>query len=182
LQASRSSIFSIFTFTVVAYSAILSVSRILALWHNYHAPLSVVYALESQELPRLLNISGMLPPPPVLTEAEANRINNYPDEGLRLDLSPIKDFDLTLCVAKEWHRFPGHYLVPEGVRVEFAKSEFDGLVPGKFTPVAAGESGLAAVGARALGTRVVPQDQNDLNRAEPSHYVSLHPRLHALHY
>ena len=115
-----------------------------------------------QELPRLLNTTGLLPVyPDSLPE----------DERPRIDLSPIKEFNLTLCYGKEWHRFPGHFLIPNGIRVEFVKSEFDGLLPGHFV-----EDPLAIKPLKSNfwpwpQTRYTPNGFNDLNREETSHYV-----------
>ncbi|KAI8912704.1 Alg9-like mannosyltransferase family-domain-containing protein [Gorgonomyces haynaldii] len=36
---------------------------------------------------------------------------------------------LNVCVGREWYRFPSHYFVPEGMRIGFLKTEFDGLLP-----------------------------------------------------
>ncbi|KAJ7459090.1 glycosyltransferase family 22 protein [Mycena galericulata] len=176
-RASQSTIFRTFTSSVVIASAAISISRILALTLYYHSPLSVVYAFQVEELPRLLNDSGLLPIYPPGT----------PEEDIpRIDLSPVKDFNLTMCVSKEWYRFPGHYLVPTGVRVDFVKSEFDGLLPGHF-----GEGEIKQVfwendiltawwnkpatwyGWSRPETRRVPAGMNDLNREQPSYYVSV---------
>lgn len=162
-KASKSSIFKNFTFSVVVGSTLLSFSRILALWKYYHAPLTVAYVFEAEELPRLLNVTGFLPVPPPNTNA---------DDLPRIDLSPIKQFDLRLCLGKEWYRFPGHYLVPDGVRVDFVKSDFDGLLPGHF-----GEGGVKATEVSKWwirdDTRTIPRGLNDLNREEPKHYVRI---------
>jgi alpha-1,2-mannosyltransferase len=166
-RASQSKIFRNFTFTVVVASSILSLGRILALWEYYHAPMTVAYALETYELPRLLNDTGLLPPAPPGVS---------PDDLPRIDLAPIREFNLTLCVGKEWYRFPGHYLIPDGIRVGFVKSEFNGLLPGQF-----GEGGdMRTVQGPGSAwwtreeTRAVPGGLNDLNREEPSHYVRFH--------
>ncbi|KAG6910519.1 hypothetical protein DXG01_009938 [Tephrocybe rancida] len=161
-RASQSMLFSRFTLSVVAATSIISFSRIMALWNYYHAPMTVVWALETQELPRLLNTTGLLP-----------TYSNIPvNDRPRIDLSPIKHFDLKLCIAKEWHRFPGSYLVPTGVSVDFVKSEFDGLLPGHFTNVPAQANSASDWWLRP-GTSHIPLDQNDLNKEEPSHYVSV---------
>ncbi|KAJ7040287.1 glycosyltransferase family 22 protein [Mycena alexandri] len=150
-RASQSTIFRTFTSSVVVASAVLSVSRVLAQTFYYHSPLSVVYAFQTEELPRLLNDTGLLPIyPPGTAEEDIPRI----------DLSPVKDFNLTMCVSKEWYRFPGHYLVPFGVRVDFVKSEFDGLLPWAFR-------------WSRPETRNVPVGLNDLNREQPSYYASI---------
>ncbi|KAF8078928.1 glycosyltransferase family 22 protein [Lyophyllum atratum] len=158
-RASQSLMFARFTLSVVVATSILSFSRIMALWHYYHAPMTVVWALETKELPRLLNDTGLLPTYSTTPE----------DEMPRIDLSPIKNFDLKLCVAKEWHRFPGSYLVPDGVSVEFVKSDFEGLLPGHFKN-ATGQGGSSSWWLRPE-TSHIPASQNDLNKEEPSHYV-----------
>ncbi|ESK90937.1 glycosyltransferase family 22 protein [Moniliophthora roreri MCA 2997] len=164
-RASRTSIFSSFTSSVVVVSALLSVSRIFANWHYYHAPLTIAYNLEMKELPWLLNTTGLLPPPPPSTS------RHYREEHT-IDLSGIKDFNLTLCVGKEWYRFPGHFLVPNGVDVEFIQHDFHGLLPGHF-PVWRGDK--QATGVLGLWhrpqTRIQPDGLNDLNQEERSHYV-----------
>lgn len=146
--------------TVVVATGILSFSRIMALWNYYHAPMTVLFALETVELPRLLNSTGLLPTYP----------HNTPVEEIpRIDLSPIKHFDLKLCVGKEWHRFSGSYLVPEGITVEFIKSEFNGNLPGHFKDIP-GQLSTPSWWLRP-GTSYIPEHQNDLNREEMSRYV-----------
>ena len=126
----------------------------------------MVYEFETYELPRLLNVTGLLPIPPPNTSA---------DELPRIDLSPIKQFELTLCLAKEWYRFPGHYLVPDGVRVDFVKSEFAGLLPGHFGqgPFKGDDEVVKSRWWARHETRYVPAGLNDRNRGDASHYVSI---------
>lgn len=123
--------------------------------------MTVLWAFETKEIPHLLNVTGL--------------ISTYPgipvDETPRIDLTPVKHLDLKLCVAKEWHRFPGSYLVPDGVIVEFVKSDFDGLLPGHFENTPAKVNSTSALWLRP-GTSHVPDAQNDLNKEEPSRYVS----------
>ncbi|KAG6841767.1 hypothetical protein C0991_007096 [Blastosporella zonata] len=159
-RASQSMLFSRFTLSVVAATSIISFSRIMALWNYYHAPMTAVWALETQEIPRILNTTGLLP----------TYLNVSEDERPRIDLSPIKHLDLQLCVGKEWHRFPGSYLVPNGISVEFIKSEFNGLLPGHFSSIPGNSTSQWWL---RPGTSNVPKDQNDLNKEEPSHYVSV---------
>ena len=109
-QASQSLLFWNFTFSVVVTSALISISRILALWHYYHAPLTLAFDFQYNEIPRLLKATGLLPIYP-----ENMREEDIPP----IDLSPVKQFDLKLCLGKEWHRFPGNYLAPSGIQVEF---------------------------------------------------------------
>ena len=171
-QASRSTLFSQFTLSVVVTSSVLSLSRIMAHWKYYHSPMSVTYALEAAEVPRLLNVTGhiSLSTPPLGDAGEGRRQSSADEEydAPRIDLSLVADWGLRLCVGKEWYRFPGHFLVPDGVRVDWIKSEFDGMLPGHFA-VTAMEGELME---RVKGTRVVPKELNDLNKEAASFYVS----------
>ncbi|KAH7930611.1 glycosyltransferase family 22 protein [Leucogyrophana mollusca] len=155
-RASRSIMFSTMTISVIVVAGLISASRILALWHYYHAPLSTFARFEAFELPRLLNATGLLPP---------LAPNSEESERPAIDLSPIKEFDLRVCLGKEWHRFPGHYLVPDGIRVDFVKSEFDGMLPAHF------ESRRPGSWWDRSGTRNTPEGLNDLNREVPEYYV-----------
>ncbi|CAK4024666.1 glycosyltransferase family 22 [Lecanosticta acicola] len=71
-----------------------------------------------------------------------------------------------VCLGKEWYRFPSHYLLPEGVRAKFIKSEFKGLLPGEFSEAKQG-FGLYP------GTWLVPPGMNDENREDPSKYTDV---------
>ncbi|KAF8445630.1 glycosyltransferase family 22 protein [Boletus edulis BED1] len=157
-KASKSNIFSTTTLSIILVSGLLSISRILALWHYYHAPLSVFSHLEAFELPRLLNDTGLLPPLPAGVE-ESDRPS--------IDLTALKQFDLKLCLGKEWHRFPGHYLVPNVVSVDFVKSDFEGLLPAHFrSGNIAGEPWWDR-----KGSKITPADLNDLNKEVQDYYV-----------
>ncbi|KAF8910176.1 glycosyltransferase family 22 protein [Gymnopilus junonius] len=170
-RASQSLIFSNFTLSLVVASSFISLMRILALWNYYHAPMSVAFEFQMVELPRLLNATGFLPILPADTLAD--------DDQPPLDLSPIKEFNLTLCYGKEWYRFPGHYLVPNGVKVEFVKSEFDGMLPRHFEEsIPEDEIEEGGVFAKLANrwwlrpqSRFVPNDLNDLNKEDVSHYI-----------
>ncbi|KAG1757203.1 glycosyltransferase family 22 protein [Suillus lakei] len=161
-RASRSIIFGAITCTVIAVTGLISLSRVLALWYYYHAPLSTFNHLEATELPRLLNVTGLLPPLLPGTD-EIDRPS--------IDMTPIRAFDLRLCLGKEWYRFPGHYLVPNGVKVDFVKSEFDGLLPAHF------EESHAKLAFNGWwdrpGLRITPASLNDLNKEAPEFYVPI---------
>ena len=60
-QASQSLLFRNFTFSVVVTSALIPISRILALWHYYHAPLTLALNFQYNEIPFLLKVAGLLP-------------------------------------------------------------------------------------------------------------------------
>ncbi|KAF9801694.1 hypothetical protein IEO21_10055 [Rhodonia placenta] len=165
-RASRATIFGRLTLSIVSASCILSISRIMTQWKYYHAPLTIFHALEADEIPRILNTTGhVFIPPPTNDTRRIEDDERYP----RIDPSLVKELGLRLCVGKEWHRFPGHYLVPDGVRVEWIKSEFDGMLPAHFveTPKAWG------IPARTQGTRIVPSGLNDLNKEAPELYVDV---------
>ena len=167
-QASQSLLFRNFTLSVVVTSALISVSRIFAVWHYYHAPLTVVFDFQHTEIPRLLRTTGLLPIYPNGTREE-----DIPP----IDFSLVKQFDLKLCVGKEWHRFPGNYLIPTGVQVEFIKSEFDGMLPRHFETEKIGTTSdeanddLTKKWWLKPQTSYVPDDLNDLNKENAIHYV-----------
>ena len=119
----------------------------------------------------MLNVTGLLPIYPE---------NTPEDDKPPIDLSPIKEFDLKLCLGKEWHRFPGNYLTPSGIQVEFVKSEFDGMLPRHFemekmgTSISEGNDVLVGLTKKwwlKPQTSYVPNDLNDLNKEDLSHYV-----------
>jgi len=66
-----------------------------------------------------------------------------------------------LCVAKEWYRFPSTFFLPESPRVDlgFLKSDFSGQLPQQYAAV--------------NGTSVIQAGFNDLNREDPTRYVTL---------
>lgn len=164
-QASRTLLFRNFTLSLIVGTSFLSLSRIRAMWEYYHAPLSVVAGFESTELPQLLNNTGLLPVfPPGTPEEEIPAV----------DLTPVKHFDLVLCLGKEWHRFPSHYLVPTGIRVEFIKSDFRGQLPRHFQETPAGTNMSGDSWWLRPETRYVPTDVNDLNKEDLSRYVRCH--------
>lgn len=70
----------------------------------------------------------------------------------------------TVCLGKEWYRFPSSFNLPQGVRAKFIKSEFSGLLPGEFSQAD------AALGMFP-GTWMVPSGMNDENLEDPSKYV-----------
>ncbi|KAJ3558974.1 hypothetical protein NM688_g620 [Phlebia brevispora] len=166
-RASKTPMFSRFTLSVVSASIILSASRIAAQWVYYHAPMSVVAHFEAYELPLVLNNTGLIRLP--LKFADRKHIPENAEDDIRVDYDMLSPFELKLCYGKDWHRFPGNYLVPDSVKVEWIKSEFDGMLPGHFTPTPR-EGGLMD---RLKGTHAIPYGLNDLNKEEPSFYVDV---------
>jgi alpha-1,2-mannosyltransferase len=173
-RASRTSLFSTWTLSVLAASAIFSVSRILALYHYYHAPMDLMFHFQYSELPRLAVETWPSLYPALAPEIPKGNLTvaiiHHPEH---IELDPLGTLDLRLCYAKEWHRFPGHFLVPEQVDVEFVKSEFSGILPKKW------EDGQGQRGTRlwwgrerVQETRKIRPEFNDRNLEEVDRYVS----------
>lgn len=81
-------------------------------------------------------------------------------ELVRFD-NEIKGNSINLCLGKEWHRYPSSFFLPSNRwDAYFVKSEFNGLLPGKYSK----EHGATAL---------IRHDMNDQNKEEPSHYVSV---------
>jgi len=169
-RASKTSLFSTMTLAFLTTTILLSLARVFALSQYYHAPLEVLYTFHYEELPRVLNATGLLP-----TEPARKFVKERDRPAVNLG-NRVGELNLTLCYGKEWHRFPSHWLIPDGVRVEFVKSEFDGLLPRHFAE--AGSTEVAHLSDSSLlwkwpATRYAPSDLNDVNREEPSHYVDI---------
>ncbi|KAF2746972.1 glycosyltransferase family 22 protein [Sporormia fimetaria CBS 119925] len=71
----------------------------------------------------------------------------------------------TICLGKEWYRFPSSYFIPNEARAKFVKSEFTGLLPGEFAEA----DGLGQFAA----TWQIPSGMNDENREDPSKYTNI---------
>ncbi|SNX87780.1 related to ALG9 - mannosyltransferase [Melanopsichium pennsylvanicum] len=152
-RASKSSLFTSITSSVLVVGVLLGVLRSVGQLNNYHGPFDVLFHFEGYELPRVIadKFPESLNPAvkqriarglsPVATEQE----KDYNDRGygaenkgvsvdLTIDLTPLTTLDkpIRLCYGKEWHRFPTHFLVPAGVEVEWIKSEFSGILPKHF--------------------------------------------------
>jgi len=80
--------------------------------------------------------------------------------------------DASVCLGKEWYRFPSSFFLPKNMRARFVKSEFRGLLPGQFA-----ESGPSAWGLPRTLTWLVPTGMNDENIEDPRKYVCLHTRF-----
>jgi glycosyl transferase family 22 (putative mannosyltransferase) len=69
----------------------------------------------------------------------------------------------TVCLGKEWYRFPSSYFLPDGVHAKFIKSAFTGLLPGEYNEHGPGYFS---------GTWSIPFGMNDENIEDPGKYVS----------
>ena len=68
---------------------------------------------------------------------------------------------VNVCVGKEWYRFPNSFFLPSDQwKLRFIKSDFRGQLPKPFEA------------EPPEGTRMVPKGFNDMNKEEPSRYVS----------
>ena len=71
----------------------------------------------------------------------------------------------SICLGKEWYRFPSSYYLPSSMRAHFIKSEFQGLLPGQFAEEG-GTYGLPP-------TWTVPIGMNDQNVEDPRKHVRI---------
>ncbi|KAF2227938.1 Alg9-like mannosyltransferase family-domain-containing protein [Elsinoe ampelina] len=71
----------------------------------------------------------------------------------------------TVCLGKEWYRFPSSFHLPQGVKGKFVKSAFDGLLPGHFSEAHVGGFGLFP------GAWLIPPGMNDENREDLGKYT-----------
>ncbi|KAF2801952.1 uncharacterized protein BDZ99DRAFT_455419 [Mytilinidion resinicola] len=72
----------------------------------------------------------------------------------------------TVCLGKEWYRFPSSYHLPNKVKAKFIKSEFSGLLPGEFSEANVG-FGLYP------GAWLTPPGMNDENKEDLSKYIDV---------
>lgn len=70
---------------------------------------------------------------------------------------------VNVCVGREWYHFPTSFFLPDGYRLRFVKSGFDGLLPGDFL-----EDDLLRL--RDI-TANVPKDMNNLNQFSESKLI-----------
>ncbi|XP_068686572.1 alpha-1,2-mannosyltransferase ALG9-like [Montipora foliosa] len=71
------------------------------------------------------------------------------------------DRHINLCVGKEWYRFPSSFFLPsERWRLQFIRSEFRGQLPKPYINA-------------ANATKLIPTNMNDMNKEEPSRYISV---------
>ena len=78
--------------------------------------------------------------------------------------SPLfAELEGSLCLGKEWYRFPSSYFLPRSMRARFVKSAFDGLLPGQFSE--------ASTGFGFFPTWLIPTGMNDQNIEDPGKHV-----------
>ncbi|KAL7421010.1 mannosyltransferase [Cryptotrichosporon argae] len=134
-RASKATMFSWLALAAVVVPAALSIARILALHQFYHAPFDVIHHFEYRTIPTILSGLGHapVPPPPGFVHKAGEKVEQT------WDYAPLAALDtpVTLCYAKEWHRFPGSYLVPQGIDIRWVESAFDGMMPRRWEPSSA---------------------------------------------
>jgi alpha-1,2-mannosyltransferase len=77
----------------------------------------------------------------------------------------------TVCLGKEWYRFPSSYMLPDGVKAKFIRSDFSGLLPGEFSEANTGFGFYP-------GAWLEPSGMNDENLDDPGKYVSSLRRIY----
>jgi len=129
-RAGRTSMFSMFTLAAILIPSFLSIGRIVGMFKFYHAPFDVIHHLQYHTLPDVLADLGFSP------IAYPSGYYPKPDEVPEWDLSPIAEMDppITICYGTEWHRFPGSYLIPEGIEIQWIQTDFDGMMPRRWDP------------------------------------------------
>ncbi|KAI8361137.1 Alg9-like mannosyltransferase family-domain-containing protein [Mortierella sp. GBAus27b] len=171
-------------------SAAVSLSRIIALHEHYGAPIDVYRrAFDQIKVHTTPVIEGsdttILPDPSSSpSSGDASLVNSSTEtpEVIRV------------CVGKEWYRFPSHYFLPEGAKLGFLKSHFDGLLPGEFLEMPPRDAELPLENKppvakdkdnrpmridwrwsadRRPGTSFVPKHMNNQNKEAPGHYTPL---------
>jgi alpha-1,2-mannosyltransferase len=118
---------------------VLSISRVTSVCVNYRAPLAVYQHLHDYLLP------------------------DSPYGGILSETSSLlaqeKKDTVTLCVSKEWYRFPTSFFFPSNrTCLGFVRSSFRGQLPKPF------DTGID-------GTSMIPSDMNNQNKEEMSRYV-----------
>lgn len=76
----------------------------------------------------------------------------------------VAETGTSVCLGKEWYRFPSSYFLPHDMHAKFVRSEFRGLLPGEFPEA-------PSLYARLEGASQIPSGMNDLNIEDPGKYV-----------
>jgi len=137
---------SLTTFIIIICGAI-SFARVSALYVHYGAPMIIYKHFYYVEIPNQIEARQL----------QVDLINN-----------PIN-----LCVGKEWYRFPSHYFLPDGVRLRFLKSDFNGQLPKYFLEKTYVDSNnQTKMSDEREGTWTIQEGFNDRNLEEMDRYVS----------
>lgn len=99
---------------------VISVLRSAALASYYAAPIQLFQHISSLNVPA---------PTPDINETD---LEKNIDSQLVLPPHVYNTSYTTICMGREWYRFPSSYFLPDNARLAFIKSGFDGLLPGPF--------------------------------------------------
>ncbi|XP_071527960.1 alpha-1,2-mannosyltransferase ALG9 [Panulirus ornatus] len=134
------------------WSSLLTVKRQHYLNHTGWFALVVVIITSTLSISRIVGQYKAYHAP-LETFMELNRLaaeENYPS-----------DRPITVCMGKEWHRFPSSFFLPGlNWNLQFIESEFRGQLPKPYSQ-------------EANGTTIIPEHMNDANIEEKSRYVPL---------
>ncbi|QIW95535.1 hypothetical protein AMS68_001053 [Peltaster fructicola] len=164
LQAHKEERFMYPAYPFLAFNAAYSFNIILSVLGNNSASLSV------SRIPVMLRLSAILFfLAAALALSVLRTLGTWTAFSAPLTIyQPLHRLSVggSVCLGKEWYRFPSHYLLPNGFKAKFVRSEFHGLLPGEFAP-ATGTNGSYAV------TWLEPDGMNDENIEDPGKYVDL---------
>jgi alpha-1,2-mannosyltransferase len=137
----------LFTTVIIIFCGAISLARISALYVHYGAPMIIYKHFYYVEIP-----------------------NQIATRQLQVDLI---DNPINLCIGKEWYRFPSHYFLPDGVRLRFLKSGYNGQLPKYFLEKTYIDSNnKTKMSAEHEGTWTIQEGFNDRNLEEMDRYVS----------
>ncbi|PVU92208.1 hypothetical protein BB559_003793 [Furculomyces boomerangus] len=160
-----------FTIFILAISSSLSVLRMIAISNNYSSATKIY-----QSIPRPITYgrnsanesSGPLNIGPSLRSYVLQMIKwNKDGDDLGTESPTGKsngNLLKTVCVGKDWYRFPSHFMLPNDYKLVFLLSKFDGLLPGDFKPMV--NSSLVS------STSATVENANCINQFEPRNILS----------
>ncbi|CAI2175939.1 18085_t:CDS:10 [Funneliformis geosporum] len=136
------------TTSIIFICGIISFSHIAALYVHYGAPMTIYKHFYYVEIPSQI----------AARQLQVDLLNN-----------PIN-----LCIGKEWYRFPSHYFLPEGVRLRFLKSDFNGQLPKYFLEKTYVDlNNVTKLSAEREGTWTIQEGFNNYNLEEVDRYFNV---------
>lgn len=130
---------------VMIITTVFGLSRIYALYNNYHAPLDLMMELNVIARKNIDDSNSI------------NIHNNlYSDAATTSTTTTTANYNV--CVGKDWYRFPNSFFLPtDKYRIRFLKSEFNGMLPAYFTE-------------NENGTTIIHSHFNDRNKENVAMY------------
>ncbi|PVU92370.1 hypothetical protein BB561_003869 [Smittium simulii] len=127
--------FKIFLTGFLLFSALLGVSRILAINRNYSSATDIYTFLPQQNQKRIEFLGyekyNMFSFGTKLKNTFNNFSGNLKNQQ-NLHISKYAKKNNKICLGKDWYRFPSHFHTPAEYQLTFIKSKFNGLLPGDF--------------------------------------------------